>query len=97
MTDPNKNVTEGHNIRSELGLPPTSTFVEGPPPRPVDLEEVRALLQGLLSPERAEDVESLIVYFREWAEAEKQILLERAAETRAKSGKLLGGEAAGKT
>jgi hypothetical protein len=80
---------DADKLRRELGLGPRPEFLNSPPPRPVDRAQVRALHEGNLDPETADEVEDLIVCFREWHDADRQILLERVEEARKE---LAGGE-----
>ena len=72
-------INETDQIRKELGISPRPRFVEGPPPREVNLNLIRELHRGQLSAEEEVEIEDLITYFREWNEADKQVLLEFAA------------------
>lgn len=67
-------------VRKQMGIVPRPRFVEGPPPREVNLNLIRALHRGQLSAEEEVEIEDLITYFREWHDADKQVLLEFASQ-----------------
>lgn len=69
-------------LMQELGLPEQPRFVDRTPPRVADLEQIRAFHAGTLSPELADEVEDLIALFREWHDAERQVLIENLAALR---------------
>lgn len=75
----NNDVTK---LMHELGLPEQPCFVDRTPPRVPDLEQIRALHAGTLSPELADEVEDLITLFREWHAAERQVLIETSTAFR---------------
>ncbi len=69
-------------LMQDLGLSGQPRFVDHAPPRVPDLEQIRALHAGTLSPELADEVEDLIALFREWHDAERQVLIENLAAFR---------------
>jgi hypothetical protein len=76
---------EERTFRDEVGIPKRPDFLEGPAPRPADYEQVRAYYAGTLDAETREDVARLMVCYEEWSEAEREVLLELAAECRESS------------
>lgn len=66
-------------VRDQIGMAPRPRFVEGPPPREVNMNLIRALHRGQLPAEEEVEIEDLITYFREWHDADRQVLLEFAA------------------
>jgi hypothetical protein len=75
------NVQE-QSLRERLGLP-ESKFVDGPPPRPVDMDQLRAYHAGEVEQEIREEILDLILQYREWGEASTEVLRERMRGYRA--------------
>ena len=67
---------ESDEFWTALGVKPRQEFLDQPAPIPVNVDLVRALYRGELSPEDEAEVEDLITCFREWSDADKQVLLE---------------------
>lgn len=71
---------DADELRRELGLGPKPRFLEGPAPREVDDDLIRALHEGELSAEDEAEVEDLITCFEDWHKADRRVLLELASE-----------------
>ena len=63
-------------LRLALGLPVELPVEDGPPPRPADVEEIRALHRGELEDALAEEVRGLTTRYREWHDAERHVLMD---------------------
>jgi hypothetical protein len=63
-------------LRQRLGLPERK-FVDGPPPRPVDMKQLRAYYAGEVEQGIRDEILDLTIQYREWAEASSAVLLER--------------------
>ena len=73
--------SEDQSLPESLGLDHDREFFEAEAPRRVDIELIRAFHRGELSDTLASDVRSLMLCYREWAEADRQVTLEEAANT----------------
>lgn len=62
--------------REFLGLPAPLAFLEGVPPRPADREQLRAFHSGALEPMLESEIQVLTQCYREWADANKSVLVE---------------------
>lgn len=71
---------EADDLRKEMGISSRPAFQDGPPTRAVDCQEIRSLHLHQLSAKKAKEIELLILNFREWHEADKQVLIELAKE-----------------
>ena len=66
----------GKELRQILGLPSELPFRDEAPPRPADVEQIRALHRGELPESTAADVRGFTTRYREWHDAEREVLLE---------------------
>jgi hypothetical protein len=64
----------------ELGQSKSPQFVDRAPPRPVDMDLLRAYHRNRLPEDDAEEVDHLIVLYREWHEANGVVLRELGSE-----------------
>lgn len=65
--------------REQLGLVPFPPLSDAPSPVEVDKRKIHDLLDGGLSPEEAGRVHDLIHTYREWHNAELEVILEQFA------------------
>lgn len=73
-------LNDGARLRRELGVPARPAFRDEPPPRPPDTGEIRALHLRRLGEARSEEIERLILSYREWHEADLAVLIELGRE-----------------
>jgi len=71
-------MNDRRSLREELGLPRSPRYVDGPPPREPNIDEVRAYHANELSPGKNGEVRDLIMMFEGWRELSRQVLEERA-------------------
>ena len=74
MSDPT--APSGKELRQVLGLARELPFRDEASPRPVDVDQIRALHHGDLEDAVAEEVRGLTTRYREWHQAERKLLLE---------------------
>ena len=65
------------SLRLELGLRPLPRLSDAASPTPVDREQIRALLEGRLAEPEFRRVLRLIHSYREWHDAQIEVILEQ--------------------
>lgn len=77
MTSQTPSSPSDQSPREEIGLAALQPFSESPSPIPVDRDQIRALLEGRLPVPEFRRVLRLIHTYREWHDAQREVILEQ--------------------